>query len=405
MAESLCYHTDSTLYSLHTGTVVGKSLTEHFYNKPSNKSYYLGCSLGGRQGFKASEMFPADFDGIVAGSPALDFNNLISWRGHFFPITGAVESPDFLTPKTWTKLIHDEVLRQCDGIDGVLDSIIEDPNLCYFRPEALLCPKNDGGNSTTCLTHNQVLQVRAIFSPYYDSEGKFIYPAMQPGSEISAVTGLYAGKPFPYSLDWFRYVVYSDPNWNASTFGSPDVANAAALNPDNIRTWPDYTSVASFRDRGGKILSYHGQQDNQITSFNTERFYDRLVRTGDRSGPPLDEFFRFFRISGMNHCNTGPGAWVVGQGGGSSAKGIPFDGQYNILAAVVRWVEEGTAPDTIEGTKFTNDTASLGIAFRRRHCRYPLKNIYVGSNPNQTESWSCVEPLWHCDPKGAWCDD
>lgn len=141
-------------------------------------------------------MFPGDFDGIVAGSPALDFNNLQSWRASFFPITGPSDSSDFISTPSWTTLIHDEILSQCDGLDGALDGIIEDPNLCTFRPEALLCKKN---TTADCLTSTQVEMVREIFSPFYGENGTLIYPAMQPGSEIMAAKNLYAGKPFSYS--------------------------------------------------------------------------------------------------------------------------------------------------------------------------------------------------------------
>ena len=141
-------------------------------------------------------MFPDDFDGIVAGSPALDFNNLQSWRARFFPITGRANSSDFISTSSWTSLIHEEVLNQCDGLDGAIDGIIEDPNLCSFRPEALLCEKN---TTAKCLTSIQVETIREIFSPFYGGDGKLIYPAMQPGSEILAATNLYAGKPFSYS--------------------------------------------------------------------------------------------------------------------------------------------------------------------------------------------------------------
>lgn len=141
-------------------------------------------------------MFPNDFDGVVAGSPALDFNNLVSWRAHFFPITGSFASPDFIKADVWTGLIHDEILKQCDGIDGVLDGIIEDPTLCIFRPEALLCAANV---TNGCLTPVQVNIVNGVFSPFYGENGSLIFPAMQPGSEGMAVTKLYAGKPFSYS--------------------------------------------------------------------------------------------------------------------------------------------------------------------------------------------------------------
>ena len=182
--------------SLHTSIVSGKKLAKLFYNATYTKSYYLGCSLGGRQGIKAAEMFPQDFDGIVAGSPALDFNNLDSWRASFYPITGNVNSTNFITASTWVGLIHNEVLSQCDGLDGVRDGIIEDPTLCDFRPESLLCAN---GTTANCLTDIQVKNVRKIFSPLYGEDGNLIYPAMQPGSEIMAVQKLYAGKPFSYS--------------------------------------------------------------------------------------------------------------------------------------------------------------------------------------------------------------
>lgn len=112
------------------------------------------------------------------------------------------------------------------------------------------------------------------------------------------------------------------------------------------------------------MISYHGGQDNQITSFNTARFYDRMGEA-DRN---LNNWYRFFRVSGMFHCNSGPGAWVLGQGGGASAAGIPFEADQNVFAAIVQWVEKGVAPTGLKGTKFVNDTISLGIDFQRTHC-------------------------------------
>ena len=141
-------------------------------------------------------MFPNDFDGIVAGSPALDFNNLASWRANFLPITGSNKSTDFITSSTWTSLIHNEILKQCDSLDGVMDGIIEDPDLCNFSPAALVCEKS---TTADCLTPVQVEIVRKVFSPLRGEDDKLIYPAMQPGSEGMAVDKLYAGKPFSYS--------------------------------------------------------------------------------------------------------------------------------------------------------------------------------------------------------------
>lgn len=101
--------------------VVGKSITAAFYGQNYTKSYYLGCSTGGREGFKSAQSFPDDFDGIVAGSPALDFPNLNSWSGWLGVDTGFDNtSASFVTKAQWA-LVHAEVLRQCDGIDGAVD--------------------------------------------------------------------------------------------------------------------------------------------------------------------------------------------------------------------------------------------------------------------------------------------
>jgi feruloyl esterase len=102
-------------------------------------------------------------------------------------------------------------LNQCDSIDGVVDGIIEDPTLCQFRPEALLCASNST-NTTSCLTSDQVRAVRIVFEDYYGVDGSLIYPRMQPGSEEEAQFVYYTSGPFPYSTDWFRYVVYSTKN-------------------------------------------------------------------------------------------------------------------------------------------------------------------------------------------------
>lgn len=118
------------------------------------------------------------------------------------------------------------------------------------------------------------------------------------------------------------------------------------------------------------MISYHGGQDNQITSFDTERFYNYFSRATQATSDELDYFFRFFRVPGMFHCNSGPGAWVIGQEGGPGAAGVPFTSAYNVLAAVVRWVENGTAVEDIVGTKFVNDTVSLGVDYQHRHCKY-----------------------------------
>lgn len=197
---------DFAYRSVHMGVVVGKQISELYYGTTHKKSYYLGCSTGGRQGLKSVQDFPEDFDGVVAGAPATAFNNLTSWSGHFYTLTGPNGSDTWLSTDLWA-VVHTEILKQCDGLDGAVDGIIEDPLVCHFRPETLLCAS---GNTSSCLTSTQVQTVRGIFSDYIGVNGSLVYPRMQPGSELLASVILYAGSPFPYTTDWFRYVIYSE---------------------------------------------------------------------------------------------------------------------------------------------------------------------------------------------------
>jgi feruloyl esterase len=197
---------DFAYRSLHTGVVVGKQVSQSFYGEPHTKSYYLGCSTGGRQGLKSAQDFPEDFDGIVAGAPAAAFNNLTSWSGHFYGITGDNTSSSFIPVSLWS-VVHDAILDQCDILDGIVDGIIEDPDLCEFKPEVLQCGP---GNATDCLTSDQVQTVRQVLSPYYGVDGALVYPRMQPGSELADAFIYYSGTIFPYVSDWYKYAIYGE---------------------------------------------------------------------------------------------------------------------------------------------------------------------------------------------------
>ena len=181
-------------------------------------------------------------------------------------------------------------------------------------------------------------------------------------------------------------MVYNSSAFDDTRFSVSDITAAQALNPFNVQTYP--SNLSNFvGPHKGKLLIFHGQQDQQITSFSTERFYNHLASGREVDSSPIDDFLRYFRISGMFHCNSGPGAWMIGQSGSGS---IGFDPESNILAALVRWVEEGIPPDTILGTKYVNDSEVNGVERSRRHCRYPYRNTYIGGNPSLPQSWECI---------------
>ncbi|KAI3604295.1 feruloyl [Moniliophthora roreri] len=377
---------DYAYRSIHTNVVVGKEITQRFYRTPHQKSYYFGCSTGGRQGLKSVQDFPDDFDGVIAGAPAADLNALIGWSGHFLSITGTPGQPSFISQSIWRGLISENVLAQCDGIDGVLDGIIEDPNLCNYDPSELLCKDEQTAN---CLTGTQVQTVRGVYSSWRNFEGNVLYPRQQPGAESSAI-GYYDGTPFQYTSDWFRYVIYNS-SFDAARITLPEYLHAIAVDPFGVSTWKG--DISAFRERNGKLVVYHGQQDGIISPANSERYYEHVSNTMGLSTSSLDDFYRFFRISGMEHCSGGTGASQIG-GTGSVAESTNLDPGSNILMALVRWVEEGVAPDTVTGYRYKDGIMSSGVAFSRKHCRYPYRNTYDGiGDSTKPESWTCVLPV------------
>lgn len=351
---------DFAYRSVHTGVVVGKAVTTAYYGSDYSKSYFLGCSTGGRQGFKEVQDFPEDFDGVVVGAPALAFNNLSSWSGSFYLKTGPANSSTWLTPDEWA-LVYEDVLKQCDGLDGVEDGIIESVDLCHYRPVTLQCP-SDATDTSTCLSATKVETVRKIYEDYWgwgaNNQSALIYPRMQPGNELVARFTYYSGEPFPYSEDWFRYAIFDDPSWTADQLNNYYAAVAASKNPSSIETWEG--DLSAFRDKGGKVLHYHGNADAIITSENSPRYYDHVSATMGASASELDQFYRFFIVSGMGHCSGGDGAWELGQSP-EAAMGTARDPQNNVLARMIDWVENGNAPETITGTKFVNVSGSLRV--------------------------------------------
>lgn len=200
---------------------------------------------------------------------------------------------------------------------------------------------------------------------------------------------MYNGQPFPLSTDWWRYVVYSDPTWDPSTWTVKDAEPSIKQNPYNIATWN--ADLSTLRDAGTKLLTYHGLQDDLISSDNSKLYYHRILGTMDLEPSQLDEFYRFFPISGMTHCRWGDGAnGIENMPDTYSGSDEPED---NVLMAMVQWVEEGIPPETVRGAKFANAKGAVGSAveYHRKHCRYPLKNMFKGpGNYTDENAWECI---------------
>ncbi|KAJ7848318.1 tannase and feruloyl esterase [Mycena leptocephala] len=366
---------DFAFRAIHVGAVIGKQIVQTYYAGAAAKSYFLGCSTGGRQGTQAALKFPDDFDGILGGAPATNFNNgvgaigMIS-RSFGAPTSPSEASPKWITPDLWASVTA-EILRQCDALDGVVDGIIAEPDACEFRPEALQC---NGDEAANCLTPTQVEALHNLYSPLYGLQGQLLYPRFPPGAEADPLTPARFPGIHPFVSNWFRFVVYNDTEHNFSNFSLTDVELGNQINPGGIATFDG--DLSAFRNRGGKFLTYHGSRDPLLSPTNSKRMYDLISRT--LSLPLLDDFYRLFLIPGMGHCGNGLGANSFGQGIlGFGINGIANSSSHNILLALVDWVEGDVAPDTIVGT------AADGSV--RTHCRYPQRSVWNGT------VWGCSD--------------
>ncbi|KXT13758.1 hypothetical protein AC579_6604 [Pseudocercospora musae] len=375
----------------HSAVVAGKEVVDQFYGEAPRYSYYIGCSAGGAQGLKSAQMYPGDFDGIISGSAAADFNHLQAWSGRFVQLTGTGTDDDrFLTGDDWIT-VQAAIFDQCDErLDGVNDGILEDPTLCVFDSTVLACSNN--ATLSGCLTDTQVNTVNQVFTELYNTQGELLYPALLYGSQVDAFRlGQLSGSVQAISKDWYLHAVVngSQSNWDAITdLGQDEYALA-----DSLDEYHGYVSqfsgdLSGFQAAGSKMIMYHGLADPLVSGGNSQRYYLKVAQTLGLDNTGMDEFLRFFRISGMAHCGVGgiagAGAWMFGQNGDASVA------THNIIDYLQEWVEDDNAPDTIIGTKYWYDEVANGIQFERAHCRFPYRTTYVDGDYTKIDSWNCT---------------
>jgi feruloyl esterase len=347
--------------STHEMTVAAKLMIRTYYGESPKLAYFSGCSAGGRQGLMEAQRFPEDYDGIVAGSPGLDWSGraiLSIW------VAQAVhhDEASYIPPAKYP-VIHNAALSACDAEDGLKDGVIEDPMRCRFDPQILEC-KN--GDASDCLTRPQVDAVRKIYRPTPAGQSAArIFPGFEPGSELGWST-MGGPKPFTIGLDLFRYVVFNDLQWDYRKFDfDEDVARtlkaSAALNALD----PD---LKKFAARGGRLIQYHGWNDPQIApEFSVDYYRSVLATMGEQD---TQRFYRLFMVPGMAHCGGGEGT-----------------SSFNMIPALEEWVEHKNAPDRVTAARVRD--GKLGRT--RPLCPFPQIAGYKGSgNPDDASNFTCV---------------
>lgn len=376
---------DFGIRATHVNAVAGTAITEHYYGKAPARSFYNGCSTGGRQGMVEAQRFPYDFDGIIAGAPVIDeTGDAMTLVWSVLALQDKAGKP--LVSSDDLRLVNRAAIAKCDADDGLKDGIIGDPRTCSFDPKELQCK---GAKTKDCLTQAQADGVRKVYQGPVNSKGQALYTGgALPGSELNWIqqyvveSGISTYERFMGDL--FRYMGFSPdpgPEWKLSDFDfDRDYKRIGMMEALYTGSNPD---LRKFKAAGGKLLSYQGWDDQSVVPLNVVDYYDTTVKTmGGRAA--TEAFFRLFAVPGMNHCTGGVGAWAI-----------------DYLSAMEAWVEKGVAPDMLLAihpnralsypTRFPIDPA--GVKFSRPVYPYPVEARYAGQgDPNDAANFRPHDP-------------
>jgi feruloyl esterase len=371
---------DYAYNALDKVTLKAKELVEKYYGAAPKYSYLLGCSNGGRQGLMASQRLPLYFDGIVAGDPSIRFSRMTITQMWNLQVAARIAPKDNngrpIISRAFSdgdlRLVAAGVLKRCDALDGLADGIINDWRGCDFDPGVLACKAE---KTDSCLSEAQVGALRDLYAGPRTSDGKPLYGAFNYDTGIadpiwramhlgSSGTGEWDAADAGLGLSNMRYYQLTppDPNFDPMTFDfDRDVQrtrNTATISD------ADSTFLETFA-RHGKMIVYNGLSDQGMASSVLADWYDQVLRDNGKS---ISESVRLFLVPGMTHCD-----------GGQSTD------RFDMLEAIMAWVEEGRAPDRIKATGKAFPGASRPI------CPYPLVARYKSGDVNKAESFVCAK--------------
>jgi len=348
--------------AMHEMAVQSKAMMQALYRRPAQRSYYQGCSTGGRQGMMEAQRFPEDFDAIIAGAPVYNMVHLnvsqVALQVEMLKDTAR------LVPPAKVSLLAAAVMTACDQRDGVKDGIVSEPRACKFDPGVLACK---AGDAADCLTPAQVESARRAYAPVSDG-GAIVYPGRSPGFETGWRIPTPGAALNPLFADMVRFVGRQDPNWDQSTFDlRTDLALALKNGAVVEASDPD---LSRFKARGGKLLLYHGWADPGPAPENTINYVEAVSA---RLGGAQDDWMRLFLMPGVGHCGGGVGP-----------------DQADFLGALERWRESGTSPARITASRPGRSTQP---PMSRPLCPYPQVARYTGAGSIDDEkNFACVGP-------------
>ena len=371
--------------SEHEMTVKAKAVIKAYYGKPQKYAYCNGCSTGGRQGWMEAQMYPEDYDGILAGAPASNWDRFIP--AELWP--ELVMNLDVGAPVSQTKLmaVTAAAIKACDGLDGVIDGVINDPRQCHFDPHSLVCGRPGAPTDGTCLASQEADVVQQIWRGARGTHGEFLWYGLEPGASFAGLANSSSAtppvaRPFTITLDHWRLWIEQNPSFDWTTLTTASFETGFRLSQAKFHAviGTDDPDLMAFRAYGGKMITYHGWTDQLIFPKGSIDYFNRVV-AANGGLKRVREFDRLFMVPGMNHCAGGAGAVNFGQSG---VVPVSLDPEHDAVLALQRWVEHGIAPDMLIAT-------SQPVAFTRPLCPYPAKAHYKETGDNtDAANFVCV---------------
>jgi hypothetical protein len=338
-------------------TVVAKQIIEKYYGRPPSRSYYVGCSTGGREAMLMTQRYPLYFDGIVAGAPAMrtGYSNLagrtVTVALNAVAPKNADGRPGAALSNSDKKAVIAKFLEVCDARDGASDGMVFDVNGCNFRPRDLQCA---GEKTEGCLSPEQAAAIEKGFAGPKDSRGRPVYTGFFYDTGINAQGNVIPGllNPGPSPIGGIITATTQDVDAEVAVVESNPIARVGDSN--------SWVNLNSFSAHGGKLIFYHGVSDPWFSAKDTIDYYQRMTAANGGESKVRD-WSRLFLSPGMGHC-----------GGGSAALDT-----FDMLSASVNWVEKGQVPESITAT---------GRAFPGRSrplCAYPAYAQYRGQGSTE----------------------
>jgi feruloyl esterase len=355
---------DFSYIGIHDMSVAGQAVTRAYYTTPLQYTYFNGCSTGGREGLMEAQRYPADYNGIVSGSPAINWTKFIP--SEIWPELVMKQYNDFL-PSCKEQAFTDAAIAACADGSGV----IENPAACQWNPFRLV------GDVTPCGTITT--QDAAVMTKIWDGpivDGTHLWYGLEPGTSLAGLAstattnGVTTGNAFPIAQFWLGTWLLRNPSWDwhTLTYAQFDSLFAQSVSEYAQAIATDNPDLSAFERDGGKILIWHGLADQLIFPQGTINYYQRVQDT--MGAGKTATFARLFLAPGAAHC-------------GPAAGPAPA----NPLQDVVSWVENGKAPTTILAS---GGTDTSGQSTGRRLCMYPYLSEYISGDPTSLSSYNCV---------------